>query len=131
MQLLKLNSIDDSRGSLISLEVYKNIPFEIKRVYYLFSLNSEPRGFHAHKQLKQFILCLSGSCTIKIDDGVTSHEYNLSSPNIGLFINSFEWREMYNFSKDCVILVLASDLYDENDYIRDYSEFLTLCKDKK
>lgn len=126
MSLIKFNSISDNRGSLISIEANKNIPFEIKRVYYIFNLRNSARGFHAHKQLRQFFICLSGSCTIKIDTGINVNETNLSSPEVGILIEPMEWHEMYNFSTDCLIMVLANDVYDESDYIRNYDEFLRL-----
>lgn len=118
-----MEKISDSRGNLISLEFGKNIPFEIKRVYYLYGLNNESRGFHAHKKLKQYIFCAHGSCSIKLDDGKTQTLIRLNDASEGIFLTELVWREMYNFSKDCVLVILASELYDESDYIRDYDFF--------
>ena len=116
----------DERGKLIALEQFKNIPFEIKRVYYIFDLkNNISRGFHAHKNLQQVAICIRGSCKFLLDNGKEKvKDIILDSPNKGLFIDKMIWREMYDFSEDCVLLVLASDYYDESDYIRDYQEFI-------
>lgn len=114
----------DERGSLIALEANDTIPFEIKRVYYIFDTKEGvARGFHAHKNLKQVLIAVSGFCTILLDDSTKKEEIVLNSSAQGLLIDSFIWREMYNFSKDCVLLVLASDHYNESDYIRNYDDF--------
>ena len=116
--------LGDDRGSLIALEQNKEIPFDIKRVYYIFGTKeSVHRGFHAHKKLKQIAVCVAGQCKMILDDGVDRIEATLDSPAKGLLIVESVWREMYDFSPDCVLLVLASDYYDESDYIRDYAEF--------
>ncbi len=132
MSLIKLIDfplLGDSRGSLVALEENKQIPFVIKRVYYLYGTKEGvARGFHAHKKLKQVAICLSGSCKFILDDGLAREEVILSSPNQGLLIDSVIWREMHDFSHDCVLLVLASNVYDEADYIRDYSTFLESVK---
>lgn len=115
----------DNRGQLVALEAQKEIPFEIKRVYYIYdTLANVHRGFHAHKCLKQLLICVHGSCKILLDDGTSKEEVCLNKPYEGIFIQSNIWREMYDFSSDAVLLVLASELYDESDYIRDYQEFL-------
>nr|QOS19602.1 TDP-4-oxo-6-deoxy-alpha-D-glucose-3,4-oxoisomerase [Vibrio parahaemolyticus] len=117
--------IGDERGSLVALEANKLIPFDIKRVYYLFGMQSDlPRGFHAHKALVQVAVCLKGSCDILMDNGQEQEIVKLNSPSQGLVIDVMQWHEMSNFSEDCVLLVLASDVYDESDYVRDYSDFL-------
>lgn len=117
--------IGDDRGNLVVLEENENIPFSIKRIYYLFDLQSDiPRGFHAHKELVQVAVCVKGHCDILMDDGKNKETVTLSSPDKGLLIDVMQWHEMRNFSEDCVLLVLASDIYDEADYIRDYSEFV-------
>lgn len=119
----------DNRGSLVALEQDKEIPFPIKRVYYIFgNKDNVVRGCHAHKKLKQVLICVSGSCKIKLDNGYESCVVKLSSPDKGLLIDSFIWREMYDFSLDAVLLVLASELYDECDYVRDYKEFVQLVE---
>ena len=119
----------DDRGNLISLEENKNIPFDIKRVYYIFD-NKEGvrRGFHAHKNLEQVLVCVNGSCEIWLDDGKEKSIIKLENRNEGLFIEKLVWREMFNFSADCVLMVLASDYYDEKDYIRDYNDFKNYLK---
>lgn len=125
--IFKING--DERGSLIALEQNKNIPFSIKRVYYIFdNKNSVVRGCHAHKKLKQVLICVNGSCNIKMDNGFESTIVKLDSPSEGLLIDSFIWREMYDFSFDAVLLVLASELYDPSDYIRDYNEFKEIVR---
>ena len=127
---MKINILDfkilgDDRGSLISIEQGKNIPFDIKRVYYIFGTKSNiRRGFHAHKKLKQMAICISGSCEFLFDNGKTKKTILLNSLDKGLLINDMIWHEMYNFSSDCVLMVLADNFYDESDYIRDYDEFL-------
>ena len=125
IKLIEFKSLGDDRGELISLEENRNIPFEIKRVYYLFRTKpNERRGFHAHKELKQIVIALHGSCRFLLDDGYEKKEVLLNRPNYGIFIESFIWREIFDFSEDCVLLVLANSVYDEADYIRDYEEFL-------
>lgn len=119
----------DSRGNLVSLESLRNIPFEIKRIYYIYgNKDNIARGFHAHYKLQQVLICINGRCKIKLDNGNISQSIELSTPNEGLLIDSCIWREMYDFSSDAVLLVLASELYDESDYIRDYNEFLQFVK---
>ncbi len=114
----------DDRGSLVALEGNKSIPFEIKRVYYLFgTANDVTRGLHAHLALKQVLLCVTGSCKVLLDDGVVRESVFLDSPTKGLLVNSLVWREMSQFSSDCVLLVIASEHYDETDYIRCYERF--------
>lgn len=124
IKLISLPSHGDERGSLISLESLASVPFEIKRVYYLFGTKRDViRGFHAHKNLKQLAICVSGSCRFELDNGITRESVLLNSPDQGLLVEDMTWREMHDFSEDCVLLVLASELYDESDYIRDYNEF--------
>ena len=121
--------IGDNRGSLIALETFQNIPFDIKRVYYIFdTLSGVSRGFHAHQNLQQVLICVKGSCRILLDDGKHKENIILNSPQTGLLIEDLVWREMHDFSEDCVLLVLASEYYDESDYIRDYDNFLELVK---
>jgi dTDP-4-dehydrorhamnose 3,5-epimerase-like enzyme len=119
----------DERGDLISLESNKNIPFDIKRIYYIFNTKNDViRGRHAHKNLKQVLFCVSGSCKILLDDGDVKENTILDYPSKGILIDRMVWREMYDFSKDCVLMVLASELYDEEDYIRNYQEFINYQK---
>lgn len=127
INLIDLPVLGDERGSLVALESLKNIPFEIKRVYYIFGTDTQTsRGFHAHKQLQQLAICLSGQCRMVLDDGQKREEVWLDSPAKCLLIGNSIWREMHDFSADCVLLVLASEYYDEADYIRDYEMFLGL-----
>lgn len=126
IKLIQLQSHGDERGSLVALEEQKNIPFAIKRVYYLFDTKKNVRrGFHAHKKLKQLAIVLKGSCRFLLDDGKDKVEVLLDNPAQGLYIESFVWREMFDFSDDCVLMVLADAFYDESDYIRDYNKFIS------
>ncbi len=130
-ELIQLKDVSDARGSLCVIEQSKDIPFEIARVYYLYGLSkNSPRGFHAHRALRQFAVCLSGSVDILMDDGVNKEVICLSSPSVGLMIEPMQWHEMSNFSEDCILLVLASDGYEESDYIRNYDKFSKLVKKK-
>lgn len=129
IKLIPLQTHGDERGSLVALEEGHNIPFAIKRVYYMFKTkDGVRRGFHAHKQLKQVAIAVRGSCRFALDDGKERVEILLDNPAQGLLIESFMWREMYDFSDDCVLMVLADQHYDESDYIRDYNEFLKQAK---
>jgi dTDP-4-dehydrorhamnose 3,5-epimerase-like enzyme len=121
----------DERGSLIALQANIEIPFQINRVYYIYATQPEIiRGLHAHRELRQVAVCVSGKCKFILDDGNEKCEVVLDSPEKGLFIDQMIWREMTNFSRDCVLLVLADKHYDENDYIRNYQEFLRIVNDK-
>ena len=123
-KLINFQIFGDERGSLVSLESYKNIPFEIKRSYYIFNTKSNvSRGKHAHKNLKQVLIALKGNCEIILDDGKNQDKITLNSPSQGLYIEGLLWREMQNFSPDCVLLVLADNYYNEEDYIREYKDF--------
>ncbi|WP_251500382.1 sugar 3,4-ketoisomerase [Otoolea muris] len=114
----------DERGMLVALEECKDIPFEIKRVYYLYDTKKEVRrGFHAHRSLEQILICIHGSCRVLLDNGAEKKTVSLEKPYEGLYIANDIWREMYDFSPDAVLLVLASDFYREEDYIRDYETF--------
>lgn len=124
-KLIDFKIMGDNRGSLIALEENHNVPFDLKRVYYIFGTKEDVRrGFHAHKNLKQLAICVSGSCAFLLDDGKVKEQIALTSPTQGLLIDGLIWREMYDFSADCVLMVLADNYYDESDYIRDYELFL-------
>lgn len=124
-----MNVHGDARGKLVSLESMKDIPFEIKRVYYMFdTLPNESRGFHAHKDLEQVIIAMDGACRFVLDDGKSQEEVLLNRPDVGLYIGKNMWREMHDFSYGCKLVVLASEYYDENEYIRDYDTFLESVK---
>lgn len=128
-KLVDLKTLGDERGSLIAIEQGHNAPFEIKRVYYIFDTKEGvERGFHAHINLKQICIAVKGSCTFVLDDGHKREEIKLDNPNQGLFIEGLIWREMKDFSQDCVLVVLASEHYDESDYIRYYDKFLKEVK---
>ncbi len=134
MQVIKymFQQHGDDRGHLISLEEFNDIPFEIKRVYYMY--DTKPgvrRGFHAHKTLEQILVCIHGNCKVLLDNGSQKKIVPLEKPYEGLYIANDIWREMYDFSEDAVLMVLASELYMEEDYIRDYDEFLKFIKEKK
>jgi dTDP-4-dehydrorhamnose 3,5-epimerase-like enzyme len=129
INLINFTHLGDDRGSLVALEENKSVPFDIKRVYYIFGTKPEvSRGFHAHRELQQVAVCVNGKCRMVLDDGLHREEVWLNSPTKGLLIGNLVWREMHDFSNDCVLLVLASNYYDELDYIRDYETFLELVK---
>lgn len=130
IKMIKFQLLSDDRGGLVAIEQLKDIPFEIKRVYYIFDVaEGVQRGFHAHKRLQQVMFCPHGSCKIRLDDGTEKAEVLLDSPDKGLLVKSNIWREMFDFTPGTVLMVLASDYYDESDYIRDYAEFIRSLKD--
>lgn len=131
MQVIKyaFQQHGDERGQLVALEENKDIPFQIKRVYYMYdTLKGVRRGYHAHKNLEQILICIHGSCKILLDNGSEKKVIPLEKPYEGLYVANNMWREMYDFSEDAVLMVLASDYYKEEDYIRDYEEFLEFIK---
>ncbi|MGP4715566.1 sugar 3,4-ketoisomerase [Psychrobacter sp. T6-6] len=129
IQWVDFPSLGDERGSLVALEADKTVPFGVKRVYYIFATQQNvARGFHAHYNLKQVAICVTGKCRMVLDDGRTREEVWLDSPTKGLLIGDLVWREMHDFSEDCVLLVLASEHYDEGDYIRDYDKFTKVAQ---
>lgn len=114
-----------NQGKLVAIEELKDIPFPIRRVYYTYDLKPEDtRGHHAHKTLQQILICINGRCRLKLDNGKEVTTVMLDKPNEGIYIPNTVWREIDDFSPGAVLLILASELYDEADYIRDYSEFL-------
>ncbi|MFD3157168.1 sugar 3,4-ketoisomerase [Haloimpatiens sp. FM7330] len=122
---IQFKKIKDKRGALIPIEESRDIPFDIRRIYYIFNVGKGVRrGYHTHKTLQQVLICINGSCKILLDDGKEKEIVFLNERNSGLFIGPNTWREMYDFTEDAVLLVLASNYYDEKDYIRDYCEFL-------
>jgi hypothetical protein len=131
-KLLELNKIYNPQGNLTVITNNLDIPFEVKRIYYLYDVPSgEERGGHAHHNLQQLVIAVSGSFDVIIDDGMYKKTINLNRPFIGLYINNYIWRELKNFSSGSVCLVLASDFYKEEDYIRDYEEFLKEVRNLK
>jgi dTDP-4-dehydrorhamnose 3,5-epimerase-like enzyme len=114
------------KGNLTAVSNNVHVPFDIKRIYYLYDVpGGLSRGGHAHKDLQQLVIALSGSFDINLDDGSTKRTFQLSRPNIGLLIPPGLWRELNNFSSGSICMVLASDLYTEEDYFRNYEEFLS------
>ena len=129
IQLIQLQIHGDERGSLIALEDQKNVPFNIRRVYYLF--DTKPgirRGFHAHKKINQIAIVVRGSCRFYLNDGHESVNILMESPTQGLLLPPMLWHEMYDFSEDCVLMVLADQHYDESDYIRNHDQFIESLK---
>ena len=117
-------SLGDERGELIALEQNKHVPFDIARVYYIIRTEQGvKRGFHAHRELEQVAVAVSGSCVFDVETCEGKSSYTLDSSYKGLYLGGLVWREMRDFSPDCVLMVLASALYDENDYIRSYEQF--------
>jgi dTDP-4-dehydrorhamnose 3,5-epimerase-like enzyme len=124
-QIVNLNSKGDARGELVAINGSIDIPFAIKRIYYMTStLTDVVRGLHAHKQLEQVLIAVKGSVSIKVTDGFKEEVIRLDNHVTGLKICNLVWREIYDFSPDCVVLTLASEVYNENDYIRDFSDFM-------
>lgn len=133
MQIVKyaFQQHGDHRGQLVALEEMKDIPFSIKRVYYVYdTVEGARRGYHAHKTLEQILVCINGSCKILLDNGEEKKVISLEKRYEGLYVPCSVWREMYDFSKDAVLMALASEVYDEEDYIRNYDEFLEYKKEK-
>lgn len=122
----------DERGQLIALESQVDFPFSVKRVYYVYGSSPDVvRGRHAHHNLSQMLVCVSGSCDFTLDDGFERAVIHMDSPTKGLLITGVVWREFTNFSKDCVVVVMASEHYDSSDYIFDYEEFLQIARSQK
>lgn len=122
----------DDRGQLVAVEEGKDIPFAVKRVYYIYdTAQGVRRGFHAHRCLEQILVCVHGSCKVLLDNGYEKKDVVLDKPYEGLYIANDTWREMYDFSDGAVLLVLASEHYDEADYIRNYEDFLQMVRDKE
>ena len=125
VHIIELPVIADTRGNLTFVEGNEHIPFDIKRVYYLYDVpGGAARGGHAHKNLQQIIIALSGSFDVLLDDGVDTKTYTLNRAFQGLYLSNMIWRELDNFTSGAVCMVLASERYDENDYYRDYEEFI-------
>lgn len=124
-KIIELPRITDPRGNLTVAEANKNIPFDIKRVYWLYDVpGGECRGGHAHKQIKEILIAVSGSFHVTLDNGTEKQTFLLNHPYQGLLIDTKTWRTLDDFSSGAVCVVLASDFYDENDYIYDYNDFL-------
>lgn len=128
--IILFETFTDELGSLTPIEYPKQIPFPIKRVYYIYNVNNQAiRGHHSHKKLRQILIAVNGSIKIKIQKGEEKEEIiQLNDPSYGLYVGPMVWREMFDFSNKAVLLVLASQIYDEKDYIRDYNEYIRLYK---
>ena len=128
-KVINLPKISDPRGNLTFIEETRHIPFEVKRIYYLYDVpGGEKRGGHAHKELQQFIIAMSGSFDVIVDDGKDKKRFHLNRAYYGLYVPTMMWRELDNFSSGAVCLVLASNYYSPEDYIRDYEEFLKYAR---
>ena len=124
-KLEEFKVLGDHRGQLVALEANRQIPFDVKRVFYIYgTLDGIPRGNHSHYKTKQFLIAVNGSCKVTLDNGKTKETFDLNRPNLGLFQDALIWGSMHDFSSDCVLMVLADEFYDESDYIRDYDKFL-------
>lgn len=125
-ELLKNHQVrGDERGKLVAIESNIDVPFEIKRVFYIYGTSvGVPRGNHAHYKTKQYLISISGSCKVTLDNGHEKYTYELNCQNKGLIQNEYVWGVMHDFTDDCVLLVLASEHYEDSDYIRDYNQFI-------
>ncbi len=129
-RIVNFPKVTDYRGNLSFIEENRQVPFQIRRVYYLYDVPSgASRGGHAHRELKQVIIALSGSFDVILDDGYSRRTFFLNRPHYGLYIPSKVWRELENFSSNSVALSLVSQVYDEADYVRNYDEFKRLVAD--
>lgn len=129
--MVSLPEITDERGSLGFLEKGDHLPFEMKRVYYLYAVpEGKKRGAHGHRELQQLIVPLSGEFEVVLDDGSDRKTFHLSSPAEGLYVSPMMWRDLCNFSHDAVCLVIASEKYDPTDYIHDYQEFVEVAQEQ-
>jgi UDP-2-acetamido-3-amino-2,3-dideoxy-glucuronate N-acetyltransferase len=130
--VFRIPGAKDLRGSLSFGEVHRQVPFEVKRYFLVFDVPSEHvRGEHAHRTLQQFLVCVAGRCNVVIDDGVRRHEVVLDSPGKGVYIPAMVWATQYKFTRDAVLMVLASEYYDASEYIRDYAEFIALRQTRR
>jgi dTDP-4-dehydrorhamnose 3,5-epimerase-like enzyme len=122
--IFKHRVLGDERGQLIAIESGFHVPFEIKRVFYIYGTKTNvPRGQHSHHKTQQYLIAVSGSCQVTLDDGKEKVTHLLDEPHIGLFQDAMVWGSMHDFSSDCVLLVLANQHYNDADYIRSYAEF--------
>jgi dTDP-4-dehydrorhamnose 3,5-epimerase-like enzyme len=127
--LREFKVLGDHRGQLVALEANREIPFNVKRVFYIYGTQEGvPRGNHSHYKTKQFLVVVNGSCKITLDNGKTKKTFDLDKPNLGLFQDALIWGTMHDFSSDCVLMVLADEYYDASDYINNYDTFLEVVK---
>ena len=128
-RLEEFKVLGDHRGQLVALEANKQIPFDVKRVFYIYGTQEGvPRGNHSHYKTKQFLVAVNGSCKVTLDNGKMKETFDLNKPNLGLFQDALIWGSMHDFSSDCVLMVLAEEYYDISDYITDYDKFLEVVK---
>lgn len=124
VKIINFNEHGDTRGTLVAIEENKDIPFDIKRVFYMYDIDKNiVRGNHANRNSEFVLICLSGSCKINVKDGNNSKEYILNKPSIGLYIPKMIWKEMYDFSENAVLLALSSHFFNENEYIDDFEQY--------
>ena len=125
-ELIQLKAYEDPRGNLIAFEQGANCPFEVKRCFYIYDTKGEDvvRGAHANRQSEFLLVVIHGSCKVRIDTGKVKDEVLLNSPKTALYINKMVWKEMFEFSDGAVLMVLSNKKYDENEYIRDYEDYL-------
>ena len=124
-ELQEFKVLGDHRGQLVALEANRQIPFDVKRVFYIYGTQEGvPRGNHSHYKTKQFLVAVNGSCKVTLDNGKEKETFDLDKPNLGLFQDALIWGSMHDFSNDCVLMVLANEYYDASDYITDYDKFL-------
>ncbi len=122
--------LGDSRGQLVAIEQNKHVPFDVKRVFYIYGTQEGvTRGNHSHYKTKQFLVAVNGTCSVTLDNGIKKETFILNKPNIGLFQDAMIWGVMHDFSSDCVLMVLADNNYDQNDYITDYDSFMKEIRD--
>jgi dTDP-4-dehydrorhamnose 3,5-epimerase-like enzyme len=128
-KIINFKVMGDERGSLIAFEENQNVPFDIKRVFYIYGTQvGVPRGQHSHYKTRQLLVAVNGGCKVTLDDGNNKKTYVLNKPNVGLFQEALIWGAMHDFSEDCILMVFADTYYDENDYIRDYDTFSEVTK---
>ena len=128
-KLEEFKVLGDHRGQLVALEANRQIPFDVKRVFYIYGTQEGiPRGNHSHYKTKQFLVAVNGSCKVTLDNGKEKETFDLNKPNLGLFQDALIWGTMHDFSGDCVLMVLADEYYNASDYITSYETFLEVVK---
>ncbi len=129
-RLINLKFLGDERGKLAAFEKNTNVPFDVKRVFYIWGTTNDcSRGCHANKESEFLLVTINGSCYIKVNDGRNSDVFILDTPSKALYLDKMVWKEMYNFSPDAILLILSNEKYNENEYIRDYKKFLEMVND--